>query len=219
MEPACAVSWSGGKDSAHALHRALGEGRRITHLFNIYEGSTGRVRFHGVRKELIAAQARALGLELVQAATGPDDFETVFLRTLDRLAGLGIGCVVFGNIHLEEIREWYESRTRERGFDHVEPLWGGDPARLVLDVLGFGYRCVVVSVDLERGDPSWVGRELTPELARRLIADPDVDPCGERGEYHTFVFGGPAFRHPLSVAAGEELEIEGHRLVDLTLRS
>lgn len=99
--PAYALSWSGGKDSTHALHRALERGLRVSHLFNIFEGSSGRVRFHGVRRELIAAQAEAFGLELVQAATGPEDFEAAFLRVLDRLAELGTEGVVFGNVHLE----------------------------------------------------------------------------------------------------------------------
>lgn len=213
--PAYAVAWSGGKDSLHALHRAERRGYRVTHLFNIYEASSGRVRFHGIRRALVVAQAEALELALLQEASGPDAFEEAFNRTLDRLEAQGVKGVVFGNIHLEEIREWYEARTRTRGFDHVEPLWGGEPLGLVREYMALGYRSLVVSVDLSRGDPDWVGRELDPAFVRRLIWRRNVDPCGERGEYHTFAWGGPRFREPVTFRRGVLREREGHRFLDL----
>lgn len=216
--PAYAASWSGGKDSLHAVHRARGEGRRVTHLFNIYEASTGRVRFHGVRRELLQAQAEALGLPLLGEASGAEGgFEAAFRRTLERLTDAGVEGVVFGNVHLADVREWYESRTRARGFDHLEPLWGRDPLRLVKEYLALGYRSRIVSVNLECGDPTWLGRELTPGLANRMAARPGTDPCGERGEYHTFAWSGPAFRRPVRIRPGEEREREGHRFLELTL--
>ncbi len=210
-----AVAWSGGKDSLHALHRAERQGYRITHLFNIHESSTGRVRFHGVRRRLIEAQAEALELELIQEGSGPEDFEAAFGRVLDRLKEIGLRGVVFGNIHLEEIREWYERRTRARGFDHLEPLWDGDPLRLVRGFLALGYRCLVVSIDLSCGDPDWLGRELSSDLVRRIVRRGDVDPCGERGEYHTFAWEGPRFRRPVPFRRGAFEEREGHRFLDL----
>lgn len=213
--PAYAVAWSGGKDSLHALHRAERRGYRVTHLFNIYEASSGRVRFHGVRRSLVAAQAEALRLALIQEASGPDSFEEAFGRTLDRLEAEDVKGVVFGNIHLEEIRAWYESRTRARRLDHVEPLWGGDPLGLVRQYMVLGYRSLVVSVDLSCGDPDWLGRELDPALVRRLAWRRDVDPCGERGEYHTFAWDGPRFRAPVQFRRGELQELEGHRFLDL----
>lgn len=212
---AYAVAWSGGKDSTLALHRARTRGYPVTHLFNVYEGSSGRVRFHGVRRELIAAQATALELELVQEATGPGDFEAAFTRALDRLEESGVRGVVFGNIHLSDIRGWYEERTTGRGLSHVEPLWGGEPAGLVREFVMLGYRARVVSVMLESGDPAWVGRELKGGILREIVGRPGVDSCGEHGEYHTFVWDGPLFGHPVRARAGETVEIEGHRLLDL----
>lgn len=213
--PPYAVAWSGGKDSTHALHRALRQGYRVTHLFNVYEASSGRVRFHGIRKGLIAAQARSLGLELVQEASGGSGgFEEAFSRILDVLEERGIRGLVFGNVHLTDIREWYEARTRERGLEHVEPLWGEDPHRLVRGYLTLGYRSFVTSVNLECGDPSWLGRELTPGLLNRMSAG-GRDPCGERGEYHTFTWDGPRFSEPVRVRRGDAMEREGHRFLDL----
>ena len=216
--PPFAASWSGGKDSLHALHVALKRGYRVTHLFNIYEASTGLVRFHGVPAEVVRAQAEALGLELIQEASeGDGGFEAAFDRTLERLSGAGIEGVVFGNVHLTDVRAWYESRTRERGFEHVEPLWDRDPLRLVEAYLALGYRSLVVSVNLDCGDPAWLGRELTHGLVNRMAARPDTDPCGERGEYHTLAWMGPLFRRPLRVRVGGEREREGHRFLELRL--
>jgi len=209
------LSWSGGKDSALALDRAVRDGLAVRYLFNIYEGNTGRVRFHGVRHELIRAQAEALGLELVQTHTHPDGFEAAFGRVLEMLAARGVEGVVFGNVHLADVRAWYEQRTRARGFEHVEPLWGMPPAELVAEFVQRGYRAKVVSVNLELGRPEWLGRELDAQLLTELISAPGIDPAGERGEYHTFVYEGPLFRHPVAFADGEVFERERHRLLDL----
>lgn len=212
-----ALSWSGGKDSTLALDRARRAGLDVACLFNIYEGSSGRVRFHGVRRELIVAQARALGLPLVAAHTHPDDYETVFLRLLDQLRAEGIGGIMFGNIHLADIRAWYEERTSGRGFAHAEPLWGAAPSDLIREFVARGYLARIVSIDLARARPEWLGARLDLELIRAIEAEPAVDLCGEQGEYHTFVSGGPLFRQPLPVQSGETIELEGHRFIDLQL--
>jgi uncharacterized protein (TIGR00290 family) len=210
-----AVSWSGGKDSTLALDRAVRQGLDVRCLFNIVHGLTGRVRFHGVRAELIARQAQALGLELVQPFTTPSGFETAFLNGLDDLRARGVHGIVFGNIHLADVRAWYEERTSARGLEHVEPLWGEKPAALVEEVLGRGYRTRMVSVDLARGRRDWLGRELDARLAGEIAAQPGVDPAGEQGEFHTFVFDGPLFRHAVHHQPGEEHEEEGHVQLDL----
>src|SRR5262245_40829626 len=106
-----ALFWSGGKDSRLALDRAQKTGLDVTHLVTIYEGRSGRVRFHGVRKELLEAQAEALGKQFIAAATHPRPFEDAFLSALDALKSAGIEGICFGNIHLADIRAWYESRT------------------------------------------------------------------------------------------------------------
>lgn len=212
-----AVAWSGGKDSTLALHRAVREGWRVTHLLTVYDVESGRVAWHGVPPELLAAQADALGLELALEAARPGHFEEAFRRGLDRLGEADVGSVVFGNIHLSDVRAWYEERVRAAGFEHVEPLWGGDPARLSREYVSLGYRALVVSVELERADPDWLGRELDGELLARIRARPDVDPCGERGEFHSFTFDGPVFRRPVAVRERGRLERSGYRYVDLEL--
>src|SRR5207244_12953531 len=105
-----ALFWSGGKDSLLALDRAERRGLEVSHLVNISEGNTGRVRFHGVRKELIQAQAEALGKTLLQFETHPENFEQAFQRALARARELGIGAIAFGNIYLADVRAWDEDR-------------------------------------------------------------------------------------------------------------
>lgn len=210
-----ALMTSGGKDSTLALDRARRDGLEIGHLVNIYEGSTGRVRFHGVRHELIRRQAEALGIELLSAHTTPDDFESVFLDTLKALVARDAEGVIFGNIHLADVRAWYEERVRGAGLEHIEPLWGDPPVEIAWEVIERGYRAVVVSVDLARRAAPFLGREFDADLLTEIATTDDLDPCGERGEYHTFVFDGPEFREPVGFARGEVVELDGHRFLEL----
>ena len=210
-----ALSWSGGKDAALALDRAVRQGLDVRYLFNIYEGVSGRVRFHGLRRELIAAQAHALGLELVQAHTHPGDYAAALDRVLDELADRGVEGIVFGNIHLEDIRDWYDDRLRARGLEHVEPLWGERPEALIQEFLERGYRARVVGVNLELGRPEWLGRDLDRRLLDEIAGVPGTDIAGEHGEYHTFVYDGPLFRAPVRFTTGSTFELDGHRLLDL----
>jgi uncharacterized protein (TIGR00290 family) len=210
-----ALMSSGGKDGTLALDRVRRDRVDVRYLCNIYEGSTGRVRFHGVRHELISAQANALGLEPVLAHTHPDDFERVFLNTLQDLKSRGCTGVVFGNIHLADVRQWYEERVHAAGLKHIEPLWGEPPIELVHEVVERGYHALVVSVDLKQRAARFIGRELDADLLTDLGITEGLDPAGERGEFHTFVFDGPSFRLPVTFTRGETVDIDGHRFIDL----
>ena len=212
---AYALMSSGGKDCTLALDRAQRQGIDVRFLANIYEGSTGRVRFHGVPHELIRQQAAQLGLELITAHTTPRNFEPVFLEVLETLKSRGCTGIVFGNIHLADVRAWYEERVRRAGLDHLEPLWGDPPIELIHEVVERGYRALVVSVDLQQGAAAFLGRELDADLLTEIGIAEDLDPCGERGEYHTLVFDGPTFLRPLAYRSAGSVEIDGHRFLDL----
>ena len=211
-----AVLFSGGKDSTLALDRALRRGYHVARLVTLYDGPSGRVRFHGVPAGVMRAQAEALGLPTTLAPTTPETFEAVFLRTLAELRAEGIGGLILGDIHLADVRAWYEERVTAAGLAHVEPLWGEEPLALVREVIARGYRAVLTCVEVARADPAWLGRELTAELVEAFVAR-GIDPCGEYGEYHTLVVDGPLFRRPLPVALGEVVRGGGFAQVDVRL--
>jgi uncharacterized protein (TIGR00290 family) len=213
-----ALATGAGKDATLALHRARASGLTVSLALCIYDRDSARVRFHGTRRELVEAQAAALGLDLLALPCAPAEFEGVFTGALQELKARKIGGIVFGNIHLADVRAWYEQRSKAARLKHVEPLWGSPPGELVREVVSLGYRATVVSVDLARSDADWVGRELTLPLVKEMEGR-GVDPCGEQGEYHTFVFDGPLFHRPVLVEPGEVVEREGHRLVDLVPRA
>lgn len=236
-----ALATAGGKDATLALHRARGSGLEVRWALNVFEGSSGLVRFHGTPRGLLEAHVRALGLEPrfdetrpgssppdsgtpeprvgnseSRAATpGPRTFGDALADLLQGLREEGATGVLFGNLHLADIRAWYEERVRAAGLKHREPLWGTPPSEVVQDVVALGFRARVISVNLEMARSEWLGRELDDELVDRFIAA-GIDPCGERGEYHTFVYDGPGFRDPVPFQVEGEAEREGHRYLLLS---
>jgi len=209
-----ALSTGAGKDATLALHRARADGLDVRFSFALYDAGSARIAVHGTRSSLVEAQARALGLEPVLVAVGSAGFEPAFRRVLGDLGRRGAGGVVMGNIHLDDVRQWYDERIEDAELEHVEPLWHERPSELAREVVGLGYRATVVSVDLEQGDPSWLGRELDLDLID-AIENFGADPSGERGEYHTFVWDGPGFRQPIAFCTGDAVTTGGHRQLDL----
>ncbi|HKT82413.1 MAG TPA: hypothetical protein VJQ84_01105 [Solirubrobacterales bacterium] len=209
-----ALLWSGGKDSALALARARKRGLDVRLLLNFFDPATGRVRFHATRVELIEAQARAALTELRAVGAAWDDFDAVLRRELAALAQGGYAGVVLGDIHLADVRAWYEERVTAAGLEHVEPIWAEDPAALVTEFAATGGRAVITCVEEAKLDGAWLGRVID-ESFPAAIAETGIDACGERGEYHTFAFAGPAFAEPLAWRAGEVHRENGFAQLDL----
>ncbi len=211
-----AIAWSGGKDAMLALDRSVKAGLDVRYALNFYDASSGRVRFHGVRCELVRDQTKSLNLGIVQVRVGPRDFEAMFLRSLQSLKELGVGGIIFGNIHLADVRAWYEERTTAAGFVHHEPLWGDTSDVLLAEFLARKYVARIVSVNLEIGNPDLLGRDISPAVVSELLAG-SGDAVGERGEYHTFVSDGPLFTKPVVFRPGPVFEVENHRMLDLLI--
>lgn len=212
------MSWilatAGGKDATLALHRARAGGMDVRWGLNVLEGNTGLVRFHGTPGSLLESHLDALGLEPLIGRTHPDGFEEVLAGLLRAGRDRGARGVIFGNLHLDDIREWYEERVRAAGLEHREPLWGRDPEAVVREVVALGYRTTVTSVNLETGDPDWLGRDLGLPLLDEFRAK-DIDVAGERGEYHTFVSAGPGFLQAVPFEVEGREDREGHRFLRL----
>ncbi len=210
----CALSFSGGKDSALALDRAIRQGLQIDYLVTMYDEVSQRVRFHGVPIALIQAQANALGIPLLAYPTLPETFEAVFLQSLKDLCQEGISTLLFGNIHLADVRAWYEERVLAAGLIHREPLWGEAPSNLVREFLARGYAAVLTCIEEAHANPAWLGAPLTEELIQ-AFERAAIDPCGERGEYHTFVHAGPLLSAPLAFRLGERVSSSGFQQIDV----
>ncbi|HJW49205.1 MAG TPA: diphthine--ammonia ligase [Candidatus Limnocylindria bacterium] len=211
-----ALMWSGGKDSALALWRARRLGLRVDWLVNIHDRATGRVRFHATPIDAIAIQADAAGVPLVSVPTDWETFDQSLGHALATLVQQGCGGVVFGDIHLTDVRAWYEERTRGAGLEHVEPLWGEDPASLLEEFVSIGGRAVLTCVETAKLDVSWLGRVIDSDFVRD-VRRTGIDPCGENGEYHSFAFAGPFFARPLAWRAGERRDDRRFAQLDVTV--
>ena len=194
-----AVCFSGGKDSMLALDRAVRNGLHIAQLVTLYDEASNRIRFHGVPIAVMRALAHAVQLPMGLYPTTPTSFESVFRTALQDLHADGIRGVIFGNIHLADVRAWYEDRVHAAALEHVEPLWGEAPSDLVREVLARGYTAIVTGIEEAKAEPEWLGRALSEDLLAAFTAR-GSDPCGERGEYHTLVTNGPLFHAPVAIS-------------------
>ena len=197
-----ALMWSGGKDSALALWRARQRGLQVDWLVNVHDRATGRVRFHATPVTAIASQAEAAGIRLVSVPTDWATFDASLGETFDKLVAQGCRGVVFGDIHLADVRGWYEERTRAAGLEHIEPLWGDAPGELLAEFVAIGGRAVLTCVETDKLDASWLGRVIDERFVTDIKAT-GIDPCGENGEYHSFAYSGPFFRSAVAWRAGE----------------
>ena len=192
------TSWSGGKDSCLALYYAILEGLEVSHLVNFISERYKRVSFHGTEAWLIQLQAQALGIELVQKETSGYDYEQVFKKTVSELLPQGIKGMVFGDIYLEEHKQWVERVCSELGITALEPLWSRPPREVYLDFLEKGFEAILMSGDAELFGEEWLGRKLDLKFLSYLEGK-GIDPCGENGEYHTLVVGGPIFSRRIKI--------------------
>ena len=188
-------SWSGGKDSMLALHRALEAGWRVDALLAMFDETGERSRSHAIVPALMRAQARSLGIPLVMRHAGWSDYEAVFVDQLRAFAAAGCTHGLFGDIDLQPHRDWEERVCARAGLIAELPLWQAPRRALVDELFALGYRARVVCVDARVLDISFCGREFDAGFVADLPAG--VDACGENGEFHTFVFDGPRLARPV----------------------
>jgi len=199
------LSWSGGKDSALALHELSRSGDyEVAALLTTITEGTDRVGMHAVRRELVCAQSEALGVPLREIRIPPfpanDVYEARMQTVLAEFAAQGIHGVGFGDLFLEDIRAYRERTLARLGMHGLYPIWQRDTAALAREFVALGFRAVLVCVDLRVLDRSFAGRLLDERLLEDLPTG--VDPCGENGEFHTFVFDGPGFRRAVEFDRG-----------------
>jgi diphthine-ammonia ligase len=215
-KPRAAISWSGGKDSYAALSRTR-DALDVVAMVTMFDEEAARSRSHGLRPEVLAAQADRLGLDRVTGCCTWDTYTAAFSEGLATLAGDGITHVVFGDIMFDEHRRWAERVCESHGLTAIEPLWGLSTEALFEEWVQSGGDAIIVTARAEFLDESWLGRPLGRELLSEF-SRLGVDPCGERGEYHTVVTNAPLFRSPLCLHRVGHVQRSGCWALDVMVR-
>jgi len=219
--PKLLLSWSSGKDSAWTLHRLrLANEYRIVALVTTLNENFARVAMHGVRDELLAAQAAAAGLPLWRVPLphpcSNEIYETRMRALIERALVAGVTHIAFGDLFLQDIRAYREKQLRDTGITPVFPLWNSDTTQLARDMIAGGLRARITCVDPKQLDPGLAGVEWQDALGR---LPPTADPCGENGEFHTFCYTGPMFDVPIALRAGEVVNRDNFVFADFMLES
>jgi uncharacterized protein (TIGR00290 family) len=211
------LSWSGGKDSALALWALRRDGREPAALLTTVTESYDRISMHGVRRTLLARQAESVGVKLVEVAIPPACSNEIYEQRLEQAfagPGLrGIDAVAFGDLFLEDIRAYREERLASAGRRGLFPIWGVDTTELAHEFIDAGFEATLICVDPDKLDPSFAGRSFDEQLLADL--PPGIDPCGENGEFHTFVHAGPILARTISYVRGDIVERDGFVFCDL----
>ncbi len=212
-----ALSWSGGKDSALTLWTLRRQDVEPEALITTVTDSYDRISMHGVRRELLARQADAAGIPLIEVRIPPACVNEVYeARMAQAFASPPLSDVeevAFGDLFLEDVRAYREERLAATGRRGLFPLWGHDTGVLAREFIAAGFQARIVSLDPRVLDASFAGRAYDEQLLAELPAS--VDPCGENGEFHTFVHAGPIFSQPVACETGEVVEREGFVFCDL----
>ncbi len=203
------INWSSGKDAAFALYKIQEEKKfKVEKLVTTLNSEIGRVSMHGLRKELLLQQAESLQIPLQVIKLGGNismrSYNASMKTEVSKLIAQGFTHSVFGDIFLEDLKQYRENQLGEVGLKAVFPLWGKNTGKLMEEFLSEGFKAITVCVNAKLLDKSFCGRIIDHQFMADLPKD--VDPCGENGEFHSFVFDGPNFKAPVNFEIGELLE-------------
>lgn len=212
------LSWSSGKDSAWALHVLQQDPDiDVVGLFCTVNKEFNRVSMHAVRVELLQQQAQSVGLPLyiveIPNPCSDRDYEKIMSSFVDEVKKQAIDCFAFGDLFLEDVRSYREERLKGSGIAPIFPLWGIPTSTLSRTMIDSGLKAIITCIDPKQLASEFAGREYDASFLADIPAH--VDPCGEKGEFHSFAFEGPMFRHPIAVVLGEIVQREGFVFADL----
>ncbi|MFZ4931923.1 diphthine--ammonia ligase [Chryseobacterium sp. Mn2064] len=206
MKPKALFNWSSGKDSALALYKILKEDQyEVATLLTSINQEFQRISMHGVHVSLLEQQASSIGIPLVKMEVpkepSMEEYQNIMSTTMTEMQALGITHSIFGDIFLEDLRQYREKQLNAIGMKAVFPLWKKDTTDLILEFLSLGFKTIVTCVNGTYLDKSFAGRIIDQQFLNDLPEN--VDPCGENGEFHTFTFDGPIFKNPVQFERGE----------------
>jgi len=206
-----ASSWSGGKDSAFACYQAMKAGYRVQYLVNFINREYRRACFHGIKDDVLLAQADRAGIPMKQEEVSPDLslYEEEFKAAIGKLKEDGIDKMVFGDIYLDEHKDWVERVTGEMGIEAMEPLWGRPTEEILNEFITEGFKAIVVSAQAKLFDTSIIGRLIDHDFVLEM-KEKKVCPCGENGEFHTLLIDAPFFKKPLEITKSAPITREGY---------
>lgn len=200
------MNWSGGKDSALCLYKVMKSGiYHVSDLLTSVNAAYNRISMHGVRRILLEEQAKSIGIPLqtieLQEQPGMEEYESQMMQRVNDLKQNGCTHSIFGDIFLEDLRNYRVNKLGQLGIESVFPLWKIDTSELVKEFIGLGFKSVIVCINEKWLDKSFCGRLIDDSFLADLPEN--VDPCGENGEFHSFVFEGPIFKYPIHIKKGE----------------
>jgi uncharacterized protein (TIGR00290 family) len=214
------LSWSSGKDSAWTLHvlRQRAE-YEVVGLLTTFNETAGRVAMHAVRRELVEHQAVAVGLPLwavpLPWPCSNEQYESLMAEACEKAVAAGVQGIAFGDLFLEDVRTYREKQMKDTGLEPIFPLWGFDTRRLAREMIAQGLRAKLTCIDTRKLGRSFAGRSYDEEFLADLPES--VDPCGERGEFHSFVHAGPMLNTSINISVGESVTREDFVFSDLVL--
>ncbi len=213
------LGWSSGKDSAWALHVLRSEpGVEVIGLLTTMNGTFDRVAMHAVRRALLQRQAEAVGLPLrtvdLPWPCTNEAYEALMAQACAEMKALDADAVAFGDLYLEDVRAYRERQLASTGLEPLFPLWGRPTGELAREMIAGGQRSILTCIDPKKLAPEFAGREFDLALLRDLPQG--VDPCGENGEFHSFVYESPVFRWPVRIVSGDVVERDGFVFADVT---
>jgi diphthine-ammonia ligase len=210
------ASWSGGKESCFACYKAIQEGFDVSYLLTMM-ANEDRSNFHMLNSELLDAQSQAIGIPIVKWKTTPDTYEQEFKKALRQMKAEGVKGLVTGDIYEVPLHEegWLDRVCKEVGLKPIKPLWGCNTKQVLSDFIDEGFEATVIIVKTEVMGEEWLGRKVNKEFLGDLLKVGTIDPCGERGEYHTYVTNGPLFKKRIRILETKKMTRNGYGYLDI----
>jgi Predicted ATPases of PP-loop superfamily len=208
--------WSGGKDSCFACYKAIASGYEVVTLLNFTQSGAHASLSHGLSSRVILNQAESTGISVTQKAMPQGSYRDEFKKLITELKETkGINGVVFGDIYLQEHKDWIDKVCGELEVEAILPLWGRETRELAMEIIDAGFKAVIVAVKLECMGSEWLGRHIDRQFVEKMKFLPQLDLCGEKGEYHTFVYDGPIFKKSVEFIVGKKVLKDKHWFLEL----